>query len=74
MPRGNRTGPMGMGPMTGRGAGYCAGFSVPGFMNQIFRSIRIFQGRGSKRMFWLAGLLPRGRYINNRWTNRRIQK
>ena len=33
MPRGDGTGPMGMGPMTGRGAGYCAGFSVPGYMN-----------------------------------------
>ena len=26
-------GPDGMGPMTGRGAGYCAGFAVPGYMN-----------------------------------------
>ena len=26
MPGGDRTGPMGMGPMTGRGAGYCAGY------------------------------------------------
>ena len=33
MPRGDRTGPMGMGPMTGRAAGYCAGNAVPGFMN-----------------------------------------
>jgi len=33
MPRGDRTGPMGMGPMTGRAAGYCAGNNVPGFMN-----------------------------------------
>ena len=33
MPRGDRTGPMGHGPMTGRGAGYCAGFDTPGFMN-----------------------------------------
>lgn len=31
MPRGNRTGPEGLGPMTGRAAGYCAGFSVPGY-------------------------------------------
>ena len=34
MPRGNGTGPMGAGPMTGRGAGYCAGFATPGFANQ----------------------------------------
>ncbi len=33
MPRGDGTGPAGMGPMTGRAAGYCAGYSVPGFMN-----------------------------------------
>ena len=30
MPRGDRTGPMGLGPMTGRAAGYCAGNAVPG--------------------------------------------
>lgn len=33
MPRGNGTGPTGMGPMTGRGLGYCAGSDEPGFMN-----------------------------------------
>ena len=33
MPRGDQTGPNGMGPMTGRGAGYCAGYGAPGFMN-----------------------------------------
>ena len=35
MPRGDGTGPMGMGPMTGRGAGFCAGFAVPGYANPI---------------------------------------
>ena len=35
MPRGDGTGPAGMGPMTGRGAGYCAGFGVPGYMNPV---------------------------------------
>jgi len=33
MPGGDKTGPRGMGPMTGRGAGYCAGQQVPGYMN-----------------------------------------
>ena len=33
MPRGDRTGPAGAGPMTGRGAGHCAGYAQPGFMN-----------------------------------------
>lgn len=35
MPGGDRTGPWGAGPMTGRGAGYCAGYSMPGYMNPI---------------------------------------
>jgi len=35
MPFGDGTGPRGMGPMTGRGAGYCAGFGRPGFANPI---------------------------------------
>lgn len=33
MPRGDRTGPEGFGPMTGRADGYCAGFEGPGYMN-----------------------------------------
>lgn len=31
MPRGDGTGPAGMGPMTGRAAGFCAGSGAPGF-------------------------------------------
>ena len=27
MPFGDGTGPLGLGPMTGRGAGYCAGYN-----------------------------------------------
>ena len=38
MPGGDRTGPAGMGPMTGRAAGYCAGYPVPGYMNPGTRS------------------------------------
>jgi len=33
MPFGDGTGPRGNGPMTGRGAGFCAGYPVPGYMN-----------------------------------------
>jgi len=32
MPGGDRTGPAGMGPMTGRRAGYCAGYPAPGYV------------------------------------------
>lgn len=35
MPGGDRTGPMGLGPMTGRAAGICAGYQNPGFANPI---------------------------------------
>ncbi len=35
MPFGDGTGPRGMGPMTGRAAGFCAGFGRPGFANPI---------------------------------------
>ncbi|MBN2525228.1 MAG: DUF5320 domain-containing protein [Deltaproteobacteria bacterium] len=31
MPQGDRTGPNGQGPMTGRMAGFCAGYEVPGY-------------------------------------------
>jgi len=39
---------MGMGPMTGRGLGYCAGYSVPGFANPVGYGL----GRG---MAWGRG-------------------
>ncbi len=32
MPRGDRRGPDGAGPMSGRGMGYCAGFDAPGYV------------------------------------------
>ena len=35
MPAGDGTGPAGLGPMTGRAAGYCAGYPAPGYMNPV---------------------------------------
>ena len=35
MPFGDGTGPMGLGSMTGRGAGFCAGFGSPGFASPM---------------------------------------
>jgi len=47
MPRGDGTGPMGMGPMTGRAAGYCAGYPAPGFVNPAGgRGLGMARGRG----------------------------
>lgn len=49
MPLGDGTGPMGAGPMTGRAAGYCAGYSVPGYMNPITRGWGAGYGWGRGR-------------------------
>lgn len=54
MPRGDGTGPMGMGPMIGRGAGFCAGFTAPGYSNQA--GFGFDRGRGFRRMFYATGL------------------
>ncbi len=35
MPRGDGAGPAGLGPKTGRAAGFCAGYPVPGYMNLV---------------------------------------
>jgi len=54
MPRGDKTGPDKAGPMTGRGAGYCAGYPVPGSMNPIGgygRGLGRGHGRGGGRRF-----------------------
>lgn len=54
MPRGDRTGPQGAGPMTGRKAGICAGYDVPGYANSSFG--RGFgRGRGAGRGFGMGG-------------------
>ena len=49
MPFGDGTGPRGMGPMTGRGAGYCAGFGQPGFTNPMSGGGRFGSGLGRGR-------------------------
>ena len=65
MPRGNGTGPAGLGPMTGRGAGFCAGYAVPGYVNPVggrgySGCGRGFGGRGGGRgwrnQFYATGL------------------
>ena len=48
MPWGDGTGPTGAGPMTGRAAGYYAGYSVPGYRNPILG------GRGARRLPFLG--------------------
>jgi len=59
MPGGDRTGPEGRGPRTGRAFGYCAGYDSPGFTRGggFGRGFgRGFWGRG--RGFWRRGYYP----------------
>jgi len=66
MPRGDGTGPMGQGPMTGRAAGYCAGYNAPGYVNPVYgggffgRGRGFFGrgggGRGFRNMYYATGL------------------
>jgi len=72
MPRGDGTGPGGLGPMTGRAAGYCAGYPVAGFMNPYVGRLSLGfgygrgygrgfgrgSGRGYGRRFWPAYPYP----------------
>ena len=61
MPRGDRTGPLGTGPMSGRRAGYCAGYNVPGSANSAVPRLGLRRGfagggRGWRHMFYATGL------------------
>jgi hypothetical protein len=66
MPRGDGTGPAGRGPMTGRAAGFCAGYGMPGYANPMpgrglgmgFGRGRGFGGggRGWRHWFYATGL------------------
>jgi len=67
MPGGNRTGPEGYGPRTGRGLGYCSGYDSPGFAKGAPRGRgfgrgygRGYWGRG--RGFWRRGYYPEPYY------------
>lgn len=71
MPRGDGTGPAGMGPMTGRAAGYCAGYSAPGYANtyrgRFAGAGRTFgggfgRGRGYRNWYYATGLPGGVRY------------
>ncbi len=73
MPGGDRSGPRGLGSMTGRGAGYCSGANQPGFANQ-YRGYGMGSGgrfcgwggrgggRGWRNQFWATGLPGWTRY------------
>jgi len=56
MPGGDGTGPIGRGPMTGRAAGFCSGYSGPGYANPGYgRGLGRGWGRGFGRGYWGRG-------------------
>ena len=69
MPFGNGSGPAGMGPMTGRAAGCCAGYPVAGYMNPYGGRARQYSGftggfaggrgsgRGYRHRFFMTGMV-----------------
>ena len=68
MPGGNKKGPLGQGPLSGRGAGYCGGSGRPGFATAGSRGVggrgqgrggewgRRGWRRGHRNKFWSTGL------------------
>lgn len=62
MPGGDRTGPQGAGPRTGRGMGYCSGYNWPGYANQAagvrcgFGFRQGGTGRGWRNRFFATGI------------------
>ena len=56
MPRGDRTGPRGMGAQSGRSAGFCAGNQAPGAANQAAGRMSGGRGRGLCNWFNAIGL------------------
>jgi len=54
LPRGDGTGPLGQGPMTGRGMGFCAGYARPGFSSA--RSRGGAGGFGRRNRFYATGV------------------
>jgi len=60
MPRGDGSGPGGLGPMTGRAAGYCAGYGVPGYANPVGGGLGRGRGFGRGMGFGGGGGFGRG--------------
>lgn len=74
MPRGDGTGPVGLGPVTGRAAGLGAGYSVPGYLNPVAGGTGVYgPGMPVVGLFGAAYgyRVPYGRAINP-WCGRGV--
>ena len=55
MPGGDRTGPLGLGPGTGRTFGYCYGFDTPGYTKGRGRGMGRGRGFGTQYQGYIPG-------------------
>ncbi|MFW5754190.1 MAG: DUF5320 domain-containing protein, partial [Marinilabiliaceae bacterium] len=72
MPGGDKSGPMGQGPMTGRNLGFCGGYDTPGFAKgygQVGRGSGMGHGRraGRGRGVHPGSGLGLGRFNGGNW-------
>lgn len=78
MPGGDRTGPNGMGAMTGRATGFCSGSGAPGFTSYFSRRNLVYglgfgrgggrgfgAGRGRRNMFYANGIAGNMPFVEN---------
>ena len=65
MPAGDRTGPWGAGPRTGRGFGFCSGYDAPGY---AYPAAGMGRGRGFGGGFGFGRGPGRGRRFHRPWT------
>lgn len=63
MPKGDGTGPAGLGRMSGRFAGYCAGYGAPGYAQHAGSFLGAGQGLGFGRKFCRNGGPGRTQFI-----------
>jgi len=72
VPRGNRLGPLNRGPKTGRGAGYCTGYTRPGYLNPTIgvgrggRGLGLGRARGGRGLGIRNSIPAQGSSL---WTN-----
>jgi hypothetical protein len=74
MPRGNRKGPDGEGPKTGRGLGHCTGSDAPGYAHRAPGMSGKGRSRGTGPGFGARGSMGRGQMRGGRGVGRTGQR
>lgn len=67
MPAGDRTGPLGQGPRTGRASGFCSGYNTPGYVTSFGGGMGRGFGGGMGRGFGRG--MGKGRGFGRNWNS-----